>query len=677
MNTNSRQMSISDRNLGPARALGSAGEGAPDLPLLFSVFTLDSPFNSAPLAIARTGGSGGQVFVYAEERSSTAGNAPADLVGGSSRILRESLSSYLLPVSQPSPGSLPSVHEHLLTPPSSYPLHPTPHISRASTSHVSLPLTPTSSFTGSSHEHTSIPSTHKSATITPIRHRATVPFISILFPYQASFVDIYSHPLDVVTPPHNVLSGFIFDHPTAGRHVFIPLAAQIFAVSARPETLGANFSEVLRPYDPMRLSTSPSGLVADVSALDLRESLTALLDLASDQLEGKLLVLVLDRSEADTQSLGQMLHSLMYVGGQVVGPGGLAGGLEWDRERWVAATEDSEQPYMYNQGFESFDVAYGSHGGRMMPSQDHRLDRQVGYSNISRHNNHSFTHGFLPDPVTDPGYTGNTRDFGVPFDPFDRSLTGVATASAVLPGGWDLSHSTPSINHGVNIMTDEFGYRIDSNTPTSNSSFQLPLKNDFHHSYVPTVQTETNQTGSSTPPVSRVPSPAHGEPTLRASRRRDPIPRKVSSNSRTKKQRVDPLDPSTWFVTITNMLTDPKHWQIGQDQDRLYLVSGVTGEPIADYQSFRAFTKLSGRDLLKSWKLSASIAGPIGSPFKTQRSRAWHEVAGKALAEWQKLIEAGEIRIGEYTFTPLPGAAEWDIKKLLPVNRSTYDFSLI
>lgn len=65
-------MTHSDRNICPAGASGSAGVGAPpDFPLLFSMnyhHDLANPY-APPLAIARTGGQGGQVWVYAEDQT--------------------------------------------------------------------------------------------------------------------------------------------------------------------------------------------------------------------------------------------------------------------------------------------------------------------------------------------------------------------------------------------------------------------------------------------------------------------------------------------------------------------------------------------------------------------------------------------------------------------------------
>lgn len=105
--------------------------------------------------------------------------------------------------------------------------------------------------------------------------------------------------------------------------------------SHRPEALGGNFSEVLRPHDP---SKSPSRQAnSPLDGMDIRESLTALLDLASESLNAKALVLALDKNDREREGLDELLHSLMYAGGQVLPPGqgALDGGWEWDPTKWV------------------------------------------------------------------------------------------------------------------------------------------------------------------------------------------------------------------------------------------------------------------------------------------------------------------------------------------------------
>jgi len=164
-------------------------------------------------------------------------------------------------------------------------------------------------------------------------NNAPIPLITALFPYHSSQLSIISTLLEIVTPPDHVLSGFIADHPS-GRTVYVHLPPPHIS-SHRPEELSGNFSDVLRPHDPsrspQRQSTSP------LDGLDIRESLTALLDLAAESLQAKALVLALDKDDREMESLNELLHSLMYVGGHVLPPGkgALDGGWEWDPRKWV------------------------------------------------------------------------------------------------------------------------------------------------------------------------------------------------------------------------------------------------------------------------------------------------------------------------------------------------------
>lgn len=136
-----------------------------------------------------------------------------------------------------------------------------------------------------------------------------------------------SHAIEIVTPPSHTLFGFLTLPSTGTRTAFIHLP-QPHSSSSRPEHLSANFSEVLRPHDPAR-PTPPVGLSTLAEGLDIRESLTALLDLAADSLEAGLLVLILDKAERGERGVRELVHELMYAGGQVIRPGGLEGGLEW------------------------------------------------------------------------------------------------------------------------------------------------------------------------------------------------------------------------------------------------------------------------------------------------------------------------------------------------------------
>lgn len=192
---------------------------------------------------------------------------------------------------------------------------------------MSLPLTPSST--------SSIPL----FSATPSSNSPIVPLISSLFPYHATQVASLSHILEIVTPPDHVLHGFILDHPTFGRAVYIHLPPLHASATSRPEALSPHFFEVLRPHDPLRPlpTAAPSSANA---ALDLRESLTALLDLAADSLEATSLILALDKDDREPERLGELLHSLMYVGGQVVKQGAVPGEWEWDPRRWVLVGMD-------------------------------------------------------------------------------------------------------------------------------------------------------------------------------------------------------------------------------------------------------------------------------------------------------------------------------------------------
>lgn len=69
--------------------------------------------------------------------------------------------------------------------------------------------------------------------------------------------------------------------------------------------------------------------------LDIRESLTALLDLSADMLEASKMVLILDKKERGEEGVRDLVHSLMYAGGVVLRQGGIEGDWEWDQTRWV------------------------------------------------------------------------------------------------------------------------------------------------------------------------------------------------------------------------------------------------------------------------------------------------------------------------------------------------------
>jgi hypothetical protein len=85
------------------------------------------------------------------------------------------------------------------------------------------------------------------------------------------------------------------------------------SVSISAPGLGASFEGVV-----LELPGKPKTFYVDgksAAHVNLRESIVALLDLADERLECSALVLVLEKSSS---VLSELLHSLMYVGGQVV-----------------------------------------------------------------------------------------------------------------------------------------------------------------------------------------------------------------------------------------------------------------------------------------------------------------------------------------------------------------------
>jgi len=78
-------------------------------------------------------------------------------------------------------------------------------------------------------------------------------------------------------------------------------------------TLGSEYEGFV-----LELPGKPKTLYVDgknSASVSLRESIVALLDLASENLDCNALVIVLERS---APNLGELLHSLMYVNGSVV-----------------------------------------------------------------------------------------------------------------------------------------------------------------------------------------------------------------------------------------------------------------------------------------------------------------------------------------------------------------------
>jgi len=108
--------------------------------------------------------------------------------------------------------------------------------------------------------------------------RATLEFLSVLFPRNALSAMPYAQGVSVSSPNlGTVFDGVILDLPEKTKTLYID---------------GKNAQQV-----------------------NLRESIVALLDLADEQLDCAALVIALEKS---TEGLGGLLHSLMYVGGSVV-----------------------------------------------------------------------------------------------------------------------------------------------------------------------------------------------------------------------------------------------------------------------------------------------------------------------------------------------------------------------
>jgi len=108
--------------------------------------------------------------------------------------------------------------------------------------------------------------------------KATLEFLTTLFPRNALSAMSYAQSVSVSSPNlGTVFDGVILELPQKTKTLYID---------------GKNAQHV-----------------------NLRESIVALLDLADEQLDCGALVIVLDKSG---EGLGDLLHSLMYVGGSVV-----------------------------------------------------------------------------------------------------------------------------------------------------------------------------------------------------------------------------------------------------------------------------------------------------------------------------------------------------------------------
>ncbi|WVR09643.1 hypothetical protein IAU60_006716 [Kwoniella sp. DSM 27419] len=338
-----------NRNLRPVGTLGNADlEPVGTVAKCLCTLTrLESGMDGTLLALPLLAGAGSG---FEEGRRRTL--AGDDTASESLRDMRDPMTSYLHQHLSQSPSSpsaqLPDTSaQHrinlnsapLLTPPQSYtesvdiPRHPSTSVARPNPA-MSLPLTPVSLSSMSSGSRDMSPPGHKS-TVTPDKQeRQIISLISTIFPSDFTSIAPLSTTLEIVTPPSNVLKGFIHDHTSRTVYIHLPPNTSS-AQDQRPEHLSPNFSQVLRPHDPLLSTSPPSASRASNYALDIKEFLTALLDLASEALEASYLVLVLDRAEREQEGLGELLHSLMYVGGQVIKPGAMEGGWRWDPMKWV------------------------------------------------------------------------------------------------------------------------------------------------------------------------------------------------------------------------------------------------------------------------------------------------------------------------------------------------------
>ncbi|BEJ15334.1 hypothetical protein CspHIS471_0411010 [Cutaneotrichosporon sp. HIS471] len=292
-----------------------------------------TPAHSTPaLALARAGGPEGTTYLYQLD------DAPAAAPGGGFEAGGGTDGTYLPPTSVATyptpPSSLSGSYRVPARPPPEqlYPLTPSSVASNLVSNlyrpnACSLTRSASSASAKSNASSTSSTSSDDAARCGPV-----LPLIHAVFPATASSVSAASHMLEIVTPPTHVLHGFIADEPTLGRLVFVHLPPTHASAPARPEVLAPHFFNVLHSDGPT-YSDAPAPPTGPV-ALDIRESLTALLDLA-DEIEGTQLVLILDKDEREPAPLAELMHALMYVGGTPVRPGAPVGEWEWDARRWA------------------------------------------------------------------------------------------------------------------------------------------------------------------------------------------------------------------------------------------------------------------------------------------------------------------------------------------------------
>ncbi|KAL1744659.1 ornithine decarboxylase antizyme-domain-containing protein [Schizophyllum fasciatum] len=179
---------------------------------------------------------------------------------------------------------------------------------------------------GSSASDTSFPASPASKSI--IYPHNKPPVSTVQSSYHPRGIPIRSHSALPQTPPLTPDSGSDSDSDSdvdANRQDALDFLMTVFpddglsalpyakSVSINSPDMGAEFNGAV-----LSLPGKPKTLYVDgknAQAVSLRESIVALLDLADERLGCEALIIVLERA---SPALGDLLHSLMYVGGTVV-----------------------------------------------------------------------------------------------------------------------------------------------------------------------------------------------------------------------------------------------------------------------------------------------------------------------------------------------------------------------
>ncbi|KAL1679450.1 ornithine decarboxylase antizyme-domain-containing protein [Schizophyllum commune] len=154
------------------------------------------------------------------------------------------------------------------------------------------------------------------------------PITTVQSPYSPRGIPIRSHSAALQTPPLTPDAGSDSDSDSdvdANRQDALDFLMTVFpddglsalpyakSVSINSPDMGAEFNGAV-----LSLPGKPKTLYVDgknAQSVSLRESIVALLDLADERLGCEALIIVLERA---SPALGDLLHSLMYVGGTVV-----------------------------------------------------------------------------------------------------------------------------------------------------------------------------------------------------------------------------------------------------------------------------------------------------------------------------------------------------------------------